>query len=59
MKSLVGTAFGHYEIRRLIGTGGMGDVYEAYDTTKGRTVALKVLTDRYSDDETFRTRFLR
>lgn len=59
MKSLVGTAFGHYEIRRLIGTGGMGEVYEAYDTNKGRIVALKVLTDRYSDDETFRTRFLR
>lgn len=59
MKSLVGTAFGHYEIRRLIGTGGMGEVYEAYDTKKGRIVALKVLTDRYSDDETFRTRFLR
>ncbi len=59
MKSLVGTSFGHYEIKRLIGKGGMGDVYEAYDTNKGRTVALKVLTDRYSDDETFRTRFLR
>lgn len=59
MKSLVGTAFGHYEISRLIGKGGMGEVYEAYDTNKGRTVALKILTDRYTDDETFRTRFLR
>lgn len=59
MKSLVGTPFGHYEIRRLIGKGGMGEVYEAYDTNKGRTVALKLLTDRYTDDETFRARFLR
>lgn len=59
MTSLVGTTFGHYEIRRLIGKGGMGEVYEAYDTNKGRTVALKILTDRYADDETFRARFLR
>lgn len=59
MKSLVGTAFGHYQIRRLIGKGGMGEVYEAYDTNKGRTVALKILTDRYTENETFRTRFLR
>lgn len=59
MKSLIGTAFGHYEIRRLIGKGGMGEVYEAYDTNKGRTVALKLLTDRYTNDETFRARFLR
>lgn len=59
MKSLVGTPFGHYQIRRLIGQGGMGEVYEAYDTNKGRTVALKILTDRYADDETFRARFLR
>jgi serine/threonine-protein kinase len=34
-------------------------VYEAYDTGKGRTVALKVLTDQYAQDETFRARFLR
>ncbi|MCA2266302.1 serine/threonine protein kinase [Mycobacterium marseillense] len=59
MKSLVGTAFGHYEIKRLIGKGGMGKVYEAYDTNKRRTVALKLLPYRYTDDETFRTRFLR
>ena len=59
MKSLVGGTFGKYEINRLLGQGGMGEVYEAYDTDKGRSVALKVLTDRYAHDETFRTRFLR
>ncbi|GAB4914577.1 hypothetical protein MAHJHV61_50510 [Mycobacterium avium subsp. hominissuis] len=59
MKSLVGTSFGQYEIRRLIGKGGMGEVYEAYDTKKGRAVALKLLTDNYADDEKFRERFLR
>jgi serine/threonine-protein kinase len=57
--SLVGRKFGKYEIRQLLGAGGMGEVYEAYDTGKGRTVALKVLRERYAHDETYRTRFLR
>ncbi|OBH41472.1 serine/threonine protein kinase [Mycobacterium mantenii] len=57
--SLVGSKFGKYEIRQLLGEGGMGEVYAAYDSEKGRTVALKVLTDRYAHDEEFRMRFLR
>ena len=59
MKSLVGGTFGKYEIRRLLGKGGMGEVYEAFDTDKGRTVALKVLRDQYAKDEIYRARFLR
>jgi serine/threonine protein kinase len=55
----VGESFGKYEIVRLLGKGGMGDVYEALDTTKNRTVALKILTDQYSQDERFRERFQR
>jgi predicted Ser/Thr protein kinase len=57
--SRVGTTFGKYQITRLLGRGGGGAVYEAYDTGKGRTVALKILAEEYSDSATFRTRFQR
>jgi serine/threonine protein kinase len=57
--SRVGTAFGKYNVTRLIGKGGMGEVFEAYDTSKGRTVALKILAAQLSTDVTFRTRFQR
>ncbi|OBJ86647.1 serine/threonine-protein kinase [Mycobacterium asiaticum] len=59
MKSLVGGTFGKYEVSRLLGRGGMGEVYEAFDTDKRRAVALKVLTEQFADDDTFRERFLR
>ena len=54
-----GEQFGKYRIVGLLGTGGMGSVYEAIDTSKDRTVALKVLADQYSQDERFRERFQR
>ncbi|WP_414689014.1 serine/threonine-protein kinase [Mycobacterium sp.] len=37
----------------------MGEVYEAHDTSKDRTVALKILPEELSRDEGFRTRFQR
>ncbi|OBH95468.1 serine/threonine-protein kinase [Mycobacterium sp. E2733] len=55
----VGTRFGKYDITRRIGKGGGGVVYEAYDTGKKRTVALKVLAEEFSANTTFRTRFQR
>jgi len=51
--------FGQYKIIGMLGKGGMGEVYEAEDTSKGRTVALKILSQQFANDESFRTRFQR
>lgn len=54
-----GTTLGRFRLLRLVGRGGMGQVYEAVDTVKRRTVAVKLLSDDLSHDEVFRARFLR
>jgi serine/threonine protein kinase len=43
------TRLGRYEIRSLIGKGGMGEVYLAYDPKLGREVAIKVSAKQFSD----------
>lgn len=58
-KSREGTMFGHYRLLRLIGKGGMGEVYEAEDTVKDRVVALKLLPEGVSHDSVFRKRLQR
>ena len=40
-----GTQFGRYRIDAMIGAGGMGEVYRAYDTTLRRPLAIKVLRE--------------
>lgn len=51
------TPFGHYQLRKLIGRGGMGEVYEAFDTNTDRVVALKVLPSNLAQDASFQERF--
>jgi serine/threonine protein kinase len=51
--------FGRYELRSLLGAGGMGEVYRAYDTVKDRTVAVKLLRPEFAADDQFQHRFRR
>ncbi|BCI89483.1 hypothetical protein NIIDMKKI_46890 [Mycobacterium kansasii] len=55
----MGTRFGPYYLKRLLGTGGMGEVYEAVDTVRQRVVALKLMSESLSHDPVFRMRMQR
>lgn len=55
----VGTMFGPYEVQSLIGVGGMGEVYRAYDTRRDRVVALKLLRPELAADPGYQQRFRR
>src|SRR5262245_2222066 len=54
-----GVRLGPYEVVRLIGAGGMGQVYKARDVRLDRTVAIKVLSEQFALDGDRRARFER
>jgi serine/threonine-protein kinase len=47
---MIGTKLSHYEITSHLGTGGMGEVYQAIDGKLGRSVAIKLLPEGLSQD---------
>src|SRR5215469_10704121 len=52
-----GTKFGDYELQKLLGSGGMGEVYRARDLRLRRDVAIKVLPSFLSSDKERLRRF--
>ena len=58
--SMTGSIFaGRYRLERKLGSGGMADVWLAEDQELGRRVAVKILHERYANDEQFVERFRR
>jgi serine/threonine-protein kinase len=47
---MLGTKVAHYEITSHLGSGGMGDVYQASDSKLGRNVAIKFLPETFARD---------
>jgi len=59
MSTLNGQQLGHYRIKSLLGTGGMGQVYRAEHIHLDRQAALKVMHANLAADPEFQSRFLR
>src|ERR1043166_5329929 len=56
---MIGTKLAHYEITSHLGSGGMGDVYQASDSKLGRSVAIKLLPAAFASDPDRLSRFRR
>ncbi len=57
LEQLADRRLGQYELRSLIGTGGMSAVYRAFQPTLGREVAIKVLASDLATDPDYQRRF--
>jgi hypothetical protein len=57
--AMIGTRLNHYEIQSHLGTGGMGEVYQAVDSKLGRSVAIKLLPEALTHDADRVARFER
>ena len=56
---MIGTRLAHYEITAHLGSGGMGDVFQAKDLKLGRSVAVKFLSEAFASDSDRVSRFER
>ena len=59
MTLMIGRRLGVYEIRAVLGSGGMGEVYRARDTRLERDVAIKILPPAFTRDADRLARFER
>ncbi len=59
MNDWVGRTVSHFKILERLGGGGMGEVYLAQDTTLGRLVALKFISESIQDNPVAADRFMR
>src|SRR5436190_24289789 len=56
---MIGNRLAHFQITNHLGSGGMGDVYQATDSKLGRSVAIKLLPDAFASDSDRVIRFER
>jgi serine/threonine protein kinase len=58
LEELIGTTLNRYKLTALLGQGGMGAVFKAYDLTLQRDVAVKIMHPHIASQPDFQERFL-